>query len=100
MVCSVNYYFISKPELRVWWLRSFEEESGKPSGKALSVYALINFLIFALLLAVIEAKNHILPKYMFEGLLMLIGSLYVTKAAPSIFGKKKDQNSDPKDSVG
>jgi hypothetical protein len=63
-----------------WWiLQSFEENYGKTSGKALTAFASMALISLSVVVALVYSENHILPEFMWWGIISLIGGLFGLK---------------------
>jgi cadmium resistance protein CadD (predicted permease) len=80
-----------------WFLRSFEENNGKTSGKSLTAFSSMGLVIISVIVALIFAENHVLPEFMFYG---LIGTILTLLGVKTFFttkvevGNKKDEKNE------
>lgn len=91
----INRVFITDTDLRKWLLKSFEEDTGKTSGRSLSAFLCTVSLVTGWFISIYYSKDHTAPEYYFWGLLSLIGGLYGIKEVGRIVKtrqKKKDDN--------
>jgi hypothetical protein len=95
----VNSMFIRDEKLRRWWMASLEENSGKASGKALTGFAMVQVLLIALLASIMYSPNHLMPDYMFQAVLLFVGSLYSIKLIGKYGGKLGSFNSDTENNI-
>lgn len=86
----INKIIIKDPILRKWILSSFEESSGKASGKSITAFVFAKLIAFSTLVAIIYAPDHLLPEYFLISMLTFIASLYGIKMASKYFNGSSD----------
>ncbi len=84
----VNKIVITNQELRPLFIQSFQDESGRISGKSISAFVCVASVLFAWFVAILYSKDHIAPEYFFWGVLGLITSLYGIKEVGKVMGAK------------
>lgn len=94
VACLIVFHFKIKndPELKAFFLDSLRE-NGKPSGKSLTGFFLIQLIGFATIIAIIYAPDHLLPEYFLISLLTFIGGLYGMKVASKYVNTGGDSSS-------
>lgn len=81
----INKVIVKDPAMRKWILSSFEESSGKASGKSITAFVFSKLIAFSTLVAIIYSPNHLLPEYFLVSLLTFVGGLYGIKLASKYF---------------
>lgn len=91
MFLYVNRIFIKDPILRSWLMQSLQEtKNGGASGKSLSGFVLVQVIVFSAIVAIIYSPYHVLPEFMFIGILTFVGSLYSIKVASKYYDGKNN----------
>lgn len=81
MVSVTLYFFIKDKEFRKWLMASWEEESGRASGKSLTAFVMSALVACVVVVAVKYSDKHLIPEWMFWGLIAFVGGLYGIKVA-------------------
>jgi hypothetical protein len=91
MFLYVNRIFVKDPILRAWLMQSLQEtKNGGASGKSLSGFLLVQVIVFSSIVAIIYSPYHVLPEFMFIGILTFVGSLYGIKVASKYYDGKNN----------
>jgi hypothetical protein len=93
-VVWVNRKLLTDPQLRKWLMGSFEEaNTHKASGKSLSAFIFCVVIALATLISIHYSKDHIIPEFIFWGVLGLITSLYgIKEVGRMVSGKQGNVN--------
>lgn len=81
MMVIVTYLFITDVKFRNWLMASWEEKIGRASGKSLTAFSMSGLICAVVVVAVKYSEKHIIPEWMFFGLLAFVGGLYGIKVA-------------------
>lgn len=74
-----NKIFIENETLRPLLIQSFEDETGRISGKSISAFVCVIAVIMGWFIAILSSPKHEAPEYYFWGILGLISALYGIK---------------------
>lgn len=76
--------FFKYPKFREYLLQSIRSEvTGKVSGKSLTAVFFVHIIGFSAVMAVVYSKDHLLPAYFLDALLLFIAALYGINKIPT-----------------
>lgn len=85
-VLAILRYLLKYPKFREFLLQSVQDastSSKKVSGKSLSAVFLIHIVGFSAIVAVVYSKDHLLPSYFLDAILLFIAALFGINKIPT-----------------
>jgi len=102
MVSVTGYLFIKDANFRKWLMASWEEKEGRASGKSLTAFVMSALLAFVVIVAIKYSEKHLIPEWMFWGLIAFVGGLYGIKVVSKYTSGepvKKEESTPPVEQV-